>query len=144
VGDPEAVAAAVERFGHADLVAACARAGGEDVEVLTRVNWLGTVHTVSAALPGMRLRAQGHAVVVCGVARSPAESGTEAARRAFAETLRDELAGTAISATVVHAGEDVPAHRVADRLIRAVERDEREVFCPPGLRIRRLAPARRG
>ena len=36
----------------------------ETVEELTRVNWLGTVYTVKAALPGMLERGRGQIVIV--------------------------------------------------------------------------------
>ncbi len=66
VADRESIAAAVERFGQVDVLVANAGIAHylpftempiELVEQLTQVNWLGTVYTVKAALPGMLERA---------------------------------------------------------------------------------------
>src|SRR5215213_10830969 len=75
VGDPASVKAAVDGFvtqtGGLDLVVANAgiahygpflRQDLADIEAMTRVNWLGTVHTVRAALPHLLARESGHIV----------------------------------------------------------------------------------
>ncbi len=68
VGDPDEVTAAIERFGEVDVVVANAGVADyapfkdmdlELIERMTRVNWLGTVYTVHAALPGMLERTRG-------------------------------------------------------------------------------------
>lgn len=122
VGDRAQVVAAVERFveetGGLDLVvvnagiahyAPLVRQDVERIEAMTRVNWLGTVYTVKAALAHMA--GSGHVVVVssaAGLRAFPSAAGygaTKAAQRAFAEALRHELAGTGVSVTTVFPGE---------------------------------------
>ena len=173
VGDRVQVEAAVERFvataGGLDLVVANAgiahyapllRQDVERVEAMTRVNWLGTVYTVKAALAHM---AAGHVVIVssaAGLRAFPSAAGygaTKAAQRAFAEALRHELAGTGVSVTTVFPGEiathlhdhekdTLPAwyrggergadpRRLAAAVLRAVERDRRAVFYPAYVRL---------
>jgi short-subunit dehydrogenase len=172
VGDRSQVRAAVARFaeraGGLDL--AVANAGiahygpfaEQDVaraEAMTRVNWLGTVYTVEAALAhGVR-----HLVIVssgAGLRAFPsaaAYGATKAAQRALAEALRHELAGSGVSVTTVFPGEiatalhdhekdTLPAwyrggeaaaspDRLAAAILRAVERDRRAVFYPPAVRL---------
>lgn len=171
VSDRAAVEDAVSRFGRADLVVAnagvahyepFAEQSVEHVEEMTRVNWLGTLYTVKAALPGLLRQGSGHVVVVSsGVAHRAFPSAavygaTKAAQRVFAEALRHELSGTGVSLTTVYPGEiatslheeyrgrmppwartsgRVPAHRMADRIVRGVERDERNVYFPPVVRL---------
>src|SRR4051812_42669424 len=124
VGDRGQVRGAVERViataGGLDLVvvnAGIAHYGPflaqdvERVEAMTRVNWLGTVYTVDAALGHLIDRASGHIVVVssgAGLRSFPwaaAYGATKAAQRAFAEALRHELSGTGVSVTTVFPGE---------------------------------------
>src|SRR5215213_9120379 len=73
VGDRGSVEAAVARFGRADLVVANAGVAhyesfcdqpAEHFEEMTRVNWLGTLYTVHASLPGLLRQGSGHIVVV--------------------------------------------------------------------------------
>jgi short-subunit dehydrogenase len=77
---------------------------------MTRVNWLGTVNTVRAALPHL-LRGGGHIAIVSSGAglrafpQAAVYGATKAAQRAFAEALRHELAGTGVSVTTVFPGE---------------------------------------
>ena len=170
VGDREQVAAAVERFGDVDV--AVANAGVADygpfselepsaVERMTRINWLGTVHTAATVLPGMVARRAGTLVVVSSGAGYRAfpdaavYGATKAAQRAFAEALRHELADTGVSVTIVYPGEistDLHAHErarmpawyrgdgaadpreVARRVVGAVERNRRTVHYPPAVR----------
>jgi len=176
VGDREQVRTAVERFtehaGGLDLVVANAGIAHygpflaqdvERVEAMTRVNWLGTVYTVDAALGHLVDRARGHIVIVssgAGLRAFPWAAGygaTKAAQRAFAEALRHELSGSGVSVTTVFPGEiatalhdhekdSLPdwyqggesaagADRLAATVLRAVERDRRAVFYPPVVRL---------
>jgi 3-oxoacyl-[acyl-carrier protein] reductase len=172
VGDREQVRAAVARFaeqaGGLDLAVANAGIahygpfGGQDValvEAMTRVNWLGTVYTVQAALAhGVR-----HIVIVssgAGLRAFPsaaAYGATKAAQRGFAEALRHELTSSGVSVTTVFPGEiatglhdhekdSLPAwyhggaaaadvDRLAAAIVRAVERDRRAVYFPPLVRF---------
>ena len=124
VGDRGQVRDAVARFiadvGGLDLVIANAGIAHygpflaqdvERVEAMTRVNWLGTVYTVDAALGHLIDRAAGHIVVVssgAGLRSFPWAAGygaTKSAQRAFAEALRHELSGSGVSVTTVYPGE---------------------------------------
>jgi len=129
------------------------------------VNWLGTIHTVWAALPGMLERKRGHIVVVSsggGVRGFPSAAvynGTKAAQRGFAEALRHELDGSGVSVTTVYPGEvetslhdheldhmpdwyrmdrRAPAGPLGEKVAEAVENDRREVFYPPLVRMLRV------
>ena len=176
VGDRAQVEAAVERFiaeaGGLDLVVANAGIAHygpflaqdvERVEAMTRVNWLGTVYTVNAALGHLVDRASGHVVIVssgAGLRAFPWAAGygaTKAAQRAFAEALRHELSGSGVSVTTVFPGEiathlhdhekdSLPdwyrggesaadAGRLATAVLRAVEKDRRAVSYPPVVRL---------
>jgi short-subunit dehydrogenase len=133
----------------------------EEIEQMTRVNWLGTVYLVKAALPHLLSHGRGHIVIVssgAGHRAFPWAAGygaTKAAQRAFAEALRHELAGTGVSVTTVfpgeiasslHAGEETmpqwyrggpgaaPASALAAKVVEAVEADRRHVFYPPVVR----------
>ena len=56
---------------------------------MTRVNWMGTLHTVRAALPGMLERRRGHIVVVSSGAalrtfpQAAVYGATKAAQRGY-------------------------------------------------------------
>ncbi|HEY7077944.1 MAG TPA: SDR family NAD(P)-dependent oxidoreductase [Solirubrobacteraceae bacterium] len=163
VGDRAAIGAAVDAFGDLDLLVANAGIAHygefastplERAEQMTRVNWLGTLYTVHAALP--HLHRGGHIVVVssgAGLRAFPgaaAYGATKAAQRAFAEALRHELAATGVSVTTVFPGEiDTALHahepermpawygsrkaspdRLAAAVIAAVEQDRRTVAYP--------------
>jgi short-subunit dehydrogenase len=176
VGDREQVPTAVARFveqaGGLDLVIAnagiahygpFAEQDVELVERMTRVNWLGTVYTVDAALGHLVGPARGHIVIVssgAGPRAFPSAAGygaTKAAQRGFAEALRHELGGTGVSVTTVFPGEiatalhdhekaslpawyrggeaAVSADRMAAAVLRGVERDRRAVHYPPFVRL---------
>ena len=176
VGDREQVRHAVDRFieqsGGLDLVvtnAGIAHYGpflAQDVELverMTRVNWLGTVYTVDAALGHLIDRAHGHIVVVssgAGLRSFPWAAGygaTKSAQRGFAEALRHELSGSGVSVTTVYPGEIATAlhdhekdalpdwyhggeaaadtERLAAAILRGVERDRRAVHYPPIVRL---------
>ena len=124
VGDRSQVERAVGRFieeaGGLDLLVANAGiayygpfrdAPVEQAEEMTRVNWLGTVYTVHAALPHMLDRASGHVAIVSSVSghRSfpwgAVYGATKFAQRGFLEALRHELSGTGVEVTGVYPGE---------------------------------------
>jgi short-subunit dehydrogenase len=132
---------------------------------MTRVNWSGTLYTISAGLPGMVERGSGHVVVVSsgggvrGFPQAAVYNGTKAAQRGFAEALRHELAGSGVSVTTVfpgeiesslhdHEWERMPAwyHRdrrsaagpLGEAVVAAVEADRRELFHPPVVRLLRI------
>ena len=123
VTDADTMAAAVEQFGHVDVVVAnagithyrpFAQLPLDEARHMNDVNWLGTIHTVWAALPGMIDRRRGHIVVISsggGVRGFPSAAvynGTKAAQRGFAEALRHELDGTGVSVTTVFPGRSRP------------------------------------
>jgi NADP-dependent 3-hydroxy acid dehydrogenase YdfG len=175
VSDAESIAAAIEEFGHVDVVVAnagithyrpFAQLPLDEARHMNDVNWLGTIHTVWAALPQMIERGRGHIVVVSsggGVRGFPSAAvynGTKAAQRGFAEALRHELHGTGVSVTTVYPGEiatslhdhemdrmpdwyrldrRAPAGPLGERVAEAVENDQRELFYPPIVRALRVA-----
>jgi short-subunit dehydrogenase len=165
---PASIATAVEDFvaaaGGLDLVVANAGIAHYEpvaeqslwkIETMTAVNWLGTVHTVQAALPFLLDQGHGHIVVMssgAGLRAFPgaaAYSATKAAQRMFAEALRHELAGTGVSVTTVYPGEiqtslhdhekarmpewyrggpeAATAEALAKRIVKAVEHDRRHL-----------------
>jgi short-subunit dehydrogenase len=176
VGDRGALEAATARFideaGGLELVVANAGIahtgpfsdmGVDPVEEMTRVNWLGTLYTVGAALPHLLDRAYGHVVIVssgAGHRAFPASAGygaTKAAQRAFGEALWHELSGTGVGLTLVYPGEiattlhdhergrlpdwyrpdtsDDGAEELANAILAAVEADARTVYHPPIVRL---------
>jgi short-subunit dehydrogenase len=176
VGDRAQVEAAVARFieeaGGLDLVVANAGIAHygpfleqdvEKIEAMTRVNWLGTVYTVKAALGHLVDCASGHIVIVssgAGLRAFPWAAGygaTKAAQRGFAEALRHELSGSGVSVTTVFPGEigshlhdhekdSMPdwyrggdraadAGKLAQAVLRAVESDQRSVAYPGFVRL---------
>jgi short-subunit dehydrogenase len=180
VGDRASVEAAVRRFaevaGGIDVVVANAGLTHyemvrdqpvEHIEEMTRVNWLGTVYTVKAALPVLIEQGSGHVVVVSSGAghrsfpQAAVYGATKAAQRMFAEALRHELAGTGVSVTIVYPGEiatslhdhekarmpawyrggpgAIPAHKMADKILEGVEQDARAVFHSPLVRLLGIA-----
>jgi short-subunit dehydrogenase len=174
VTDADSMAAAVEQFGHVDVVVAnagithyrpFAQLPLDEARHMNDVNWLGTIHTVWAALPGMIERRRGHIVVISsggGVRGFPSAAvynGTKAAQRGFAEALRHELDGTGVSVTTVFPGEiettlhdheldhmpdwyrldrRAPAGPLGKQVVEAVENDQRELFYPPVVRLLRV------
>ena len=129
----------------------------EKIERMTEVNWLGTVYTIKAALPHMLIKGRGHIVVMssgAGLRSFPgaaAYSATKAAQRMFAEALRHELAGSGVSLTTVYPSEidtslhdhqgqgalpswyrggdqAAPPTELAKRVVKAVERDSRDLY----------------
>ena len=175
VADAGSISAAVERFGELDVLVANAGIAHylpfkdmplENVEELTRVNWLGTVHTVRAGLPGMLERRRGHIAIVssgAGIRSFPNAAvygATKAAQRGFGEALRHELKGSGVGLTMVYPGqiasslhdhekERMPSWYRADRtsppeplaeaIVAGVEKGSREVFYPRNVRLLRIA-----
>ena len=143
---------------------------------MSQVNWHGTLHTVHFGLPHLLRAGRGHIVVVSSGAglrsfpQAAVYGATKAAQRMFAEALRHELAGTGVSLTTVYPGEiatslhdhekdrmpawyrggpdAAPPSELADRIVAAVEDDERSVYYPAararaGARPRRQPQGRR-
>jgi uncharacterized protein len=172
VGDRDELKKAIDEFGRVDVVvvnAGVAHYGPfrdmdlDQIDRMTRINWVGTINTVAATLPGMLDRARGHIVVVssgAGVRSFPwaaVYGATKSAQRGFAEALRHELSGSGVSVTTVFPGEigtSLHAHekdampdwyhgdeaaasadRLAAAILRAVERDRRAVYYPPFVRL---------
>jgi short-subunit dehydrogenase len=175
VTDREAVDAAVGRFaGEAGgLELAVANAGLahygpfadqpiEHAEEMVRLNVMGTIYTVHAALERMLVRGRGHIVVVssgAGLRAFPSGAvygATKAADKGFAEALRHELSGTGVTVSTVLPGEvetslhdhqpdkvpdwrrsedAISAEEVAVAVVRAVEEDRREVHVPANVRL---------
>jgi short-subunit dehydrogenase len=133
----------------------------DDGERMVKVNVLGTINTVKAALDPMLDRASGHIVVISSGAALRAfpwgavYGATKAADKAFAEALRHELSGTGVSVTTVYPGEvktsihehakqlpdwrnskdAIPAEIVAEKTVEAIEKDRREVHVPGQVRL---------
>jgi short-subunit dehydrogenase len=131
----------------------------DEIERLTRVNWLGTAYVIRAVLPGMVERRRGHVAVVASIAGrmgAPLEalySATKFAQVGLAEALEVELAPHGIGVSVVHPGpvatdffaarghpydrrfpRPVSPERVAAEVVDAVERGRAERFVPRWLR----------
>ena len=174
VSDRDEVARAIESFGRIELLVANAGVAhygpyteldAEAEERMTRVNWLGTLHTVRAALPDMLERRHGHLVIVSSGAalrtfpQAAVYGATKAAQRGFSEALRHELDGTGVSLTTVYPGEIrshlhdhekdrmPPWYRSSDaadpdelaaKVVEGVEADRRGVYFPPIVRLLRI------
>ena len=110
------VARAREAFGSLDVMICNAGFGFygtvEDTppDVMRRmmdVNFMGSYHGARAALPLFRAQGRGHLLLMSsivgrrGIAQMSGYSATKAAQVGFAESLRAELAGTAIHVSVV-------------------------------------------
>jgi short-subunit dehydrogenase len=163
--DPERAARVVsegaEKLG-APLDLVIANAGGNTMGAVQRIgvpaaidvlrlNTLGAVATLMAALPSMLERKQGQLVGISSLAglrgfpKSAAYSASKAALSAFIEGMRLDLSGTGIGVTDVQMGfVDTPllrrgkppaafvltAERAAAKILRAVER-RRPVYAFP-------------
>ena len=114
-----AFATAKAKFGPVDLVIANAGIGRAtlrdpvnlaDVEETFRINLMGTVYALSAALPDMLARKSGHLVAVSSLAAYtglPSESAycaSKAAVNVYADGLRRHLRGTGVLVTTLCPG----------------------------------------
>jgi short-subunit dehydrogenase len=148
------------------ILATVEQTAGAEFERLVRVNYLGAVHAVLAALPHMRRQGSGHVVSVASVIgkrASPFRAAYVASKFAlvgFSEALRMELRGSGIDVTCVcpigTATEfhDVEVNRlgvsgrggpiqspehVARAIVRALRRPRAEVHPYPPARLLFLA-----
>ena len=174
VSDPDSIAAAVSGFGPVDVLVANAGIAHylpfkdmplADAEELTRVNWMGTVHTVRAALPGMLELRRGQIAIVssgAGIRSFPNAAvygATKAAQRGFGEALGHELNGSGVGVTMVYPGQihsglhdhekermpswyrpdrTSPPEPLAEAIVAGVEKGSREVFYPRNVRLLRI------
>jgi short-subunit dehydrogenase len=174
VADPDSIASVISDFGAVDVLVANAGIAYylpftdmpmSNIEELTRVNWMGTVCTVRAALPGMLERRRGQIAIVssgAGIRSFPNAAvygATKAAQRGFGEALRHELKGTGVGLTMVYPGQihsslhdherermpswyqpkrTSPPEPLADAIVEGVEKGSREVFYPRNVRLLRI------
>jgi short-subunit dehydrogenase len=156
VGSREQVEAAfrtiTEQLGPVDLVIANAGFGKatlldpvnmDDVETTIRVNLMGVIYTLSAALPSMLARKTGHLVAISSLASYrglPGESAycaSKAAVNVYLDGLRIHLRGTGVQVTTVcpgfvttpmtasnkfHMPQLMTAAYAARKIIRAIKR----------------------
>lgn len=156
----QAVARTESELGPVDLLIANAGVSArtvlpafdaEEVDWVTRVNYLGAVHAVGAVLPGMLERDRGHLVAIgslagySGLPRTAAYGASKAAVYNFFESLRIDLRGTGVDVTVITPGyvrselTDKNEHRMpylmemddaVDRMVRAIRARKRHVMFP--------------
>ena len=134
----------------------------DEAEQMVRVNVLGTLYTVKAALPHMLDGARGHIVILSSAAglRSfpwgAVYGGSKAFDRGFGEALRHELSGTGVSLTTVYPGEfattildhqrdrlpdwraneaERPVGELVNAILRGIEDDARAVYAPGAVRV---------
>ena len=135
----------------------------ERIEALVRINYLGSVWCLQAFLPALEAAAPSHLVNVVSVAGTVAVgpySASKHAQLAFSRSLARELRppGTHVHTVepgLVHTAgfpQDwllrgrlkrvvVGRERVADGIVRAIERDRAEVFVPRWYRAAAIAQA---
>ena len=141
----------------------------ELVERMVRVNFLGTAHALRAVLPGMVERGRGRVCVVASVAGrfgpplEAAYGATKFAQVGLAESVAVEVRGRGVGVAIVDPGvvdtdffaarghpyardfpKPMPARRVADAVMKAVEAGGGEYFVPRSFRaalaVRHLVP----
>ena len=172
VADRDSIEAAVDSFGDVDVIIANAGVAhygpwldlDERLEAqMTDVNWLGTLNTVRAALPGMVARHRGHVVLISSGAALRTFPGaavygaTKSAQRGFGEGLWHDLDGTGVGVTIVYPGEietslhdhqreklpdwrqgqEADVDECAAAIVSGVERDARNVYFPREVRLLR-------
>jgi short-subunit dehydrogenase len=111
------VARASEAFGGLDIMVCNAGFGyygtveetpAATMQRMMDVNFMGTFYGAAAALPVFRAKGRGHLILVSsivgrrGIPLMSGYSATKAAQAGFAESLRSEFAGTAISVSTVY------------------------------------------
>lgn len=131
-----------------------------DVRRLVEINMLAPLLLTRLLLPGMTARKNGHIVFVgsvaghLGVENEAVYSATKAALRTYAEALRAEVRRQGIGVSVVSPGAvatkffenrgaayqrnwppAIPATEVAEAVVHAVERSDKQVFVPHWLRV---------
>jgi short-subunit dehydrogenase len=130
-----------------------------DIDALVALNLTAPMQLTRASLAGMRQRGRGHLVFVSSIAAVGVDgeavyAATKAGLRAFAASVRHEVAGEEIGVTTLLPGavrtpffdhRGLPYDRrfprplapakVAAALLRAVERGEAEVFAPRWLTV---------
>jgi NAD(P)-dependent dehydrogenase (short-subunit alcohol dehydrogenase family) len=159
--------------GRIDLVVTCAGIGrggpfdlftGEEMQKMMDINFMGTYHTVRAALPVMRRQGSGHYVLLSSVAGKlctamlTAYCASKWAVRGFASALRAELIATGardINITTVYpAWVDTPMlhqegnsmnllhtevlltpQQVAGEILRAIQENQRDLTLVPNREI---------
>lgn len=160
-----AVAAVRSQLGPIDLVIANAGVGRPtlrdpvnmgDVEETFRINLMGVIYTLSAALPDMLARKSGHLVAVSSLAAYrglPAESAycaSKAAVNVYMDGLRIHLRGTGVRATTICPGfvttpmtetnkfympQLMTAEYAAAKMLRAIARGKKVYSFPWGLHM---------
>ena len=130
-----------------------------DIDALVALNLTAPMRLTRAALPGMRQRGRGQLVYVSsiaavGVGGESVYAATKAGLRAFADSLRLEVAGAGIGVTTLlpgavrtpffdHRGlpydrrfpRQLDAAEVASALLEALDRGDPEVFVPRWLTV---------
>ncbi|PZS14862.1 MAG: short-chain dehydrogenase [Pseudonocardiales bacterium] len=130
-----------------------------DIDALVALNLTAPMCLTRAALPGMRERGRGHLVFVSSIAAvglggEAVYAATKAGLRAFAASVRHEVAGEGIGVTTLlpgavrtpffdHRGlaydrrfpRQLAPATVATALLRAIEQGDPEVFTPRWLTV---------
>ncbi|MBV9141944.1 MAG: SDR family NAD(P)-dependent oxidoreductase [Pseudonocardiales bacterium] len=165
---PEGLSQAADTAAGVDLLvnsAGCGWAGDlaamaePDIDALVALNLLAPLRLARAALPGMRERGRGHLVFVSsiatvGVGGEAVYAATKAGLRAFAASVRHEVAEQGIGVTTLlpgavrtpffdHRGapydrrfpRQVASTQVASALLEGIERGAAEVFVPRWLTV---------
>jgi len=136
----------------------------ERIEELVRINYLGSVWCLRAFLPALEAAAPSHLVNVVSVAGTVAVgpySASKHAQLAFSRSVARELGPLGIHVHTVNPGfvhtEGFPQdwllrrrgtarivvgpERVANSIVRAIERDRAEIFVPRWYRVAAIAQA---